>query len=97
MFDLLPRYESVQEVAEDLSPKIKTLQANLKIIQQFRDVKYLHNLALPPALVQNIMRSLPLDGRSSFNEQFMHFRSLDPGNVRSPATFLFLAQYVNKL
>ena len=29
MFDLLPRYESIQEVAEDLSPKIKTLQANL--------------------------------------------------------------------
>ena len=65
MFDLLPRYESVQEVAEDLSPKIKTLQANLKIIQQFHDVEDLHKVALTPALVQNIMRSLPLDGRLS--------------------------------
>ena len=30
LFDLLPCYESVQEVAEDLAPKIKTLQSNLK-------------------------------------------------------------------
>ena len=57
----------------------------------------LHSLALTQALVQNIMRSLPLDGRSSFNEQFMHFRSLDPNNVHPSATFLFLSQYVNKL
>ena len=97
MFDLLPRYESVQEVAEDLSPKIKTLQANLKVIQQFHDVENLHSVALTQTLVQNIMRSLPSDGRSSFNKQFMHFGSLDPNNVRPPATFLFLAQYVNKL
>ena len=67
MFDLLPRYESVQEVAEDLSPKIKTLQANLKIIQQFHNVEDLHSVALTQPLVQNIMRSLPLDGRLSFN------------------------------
>ena len=33
IFALLPRFESVQEVAEELSPKIKTLQANLEIIQ----------------------------------------------------------------
>ena len=38
-----------------------------------------------------------MEGRSSFNEQFQHFRSLDPANVRPPATFLFLAQYVRKL
>ena len=30
-FDLLPRNEFVQEVAEDLSPKIKTLLANLEL------------------------------------------------------------------
>ena len=66
MFDLLPRYESVQEVAEDLSPKIKTLQANLKVIQQFHSVKDLHSVALTQNLVHNIMRSLPLEGRSSF-------------------------------
>ena len=32
IFDLLPYYESVQEVAEDLSPKIKKLQSDLIII-----------------------------------------------------------------
>ena len=31
ILDLLPCYESVQEVAEDLAPKIKTLQAKLEI------------------------------------------------------------------
>ena len=57
----------------------------------------LHSVALTQPLVQNIMRSLPLDGRSSFNKKFMHFHSLDPSNVRPPAKFLFLAQYVNKI
>ena len=43
------------------------------------------------------MRSLPMEVRSSFNNQFMEFRNQDPDNVCPPATFLFLAQYVNKL
>ena len=30
IFDLLPHYESVQEVAEDLPPKIKTIKPTLK-------------------------------------------------------------------
>ena len=47
--------------------------------------------------VHNIMRSLPADGRSSFTEQFQHFRSLNSANVRPPARFLFLAKYVKKL
>ena len=33
IFDLLLCYESVQEVANDLAHKIKTLQANLEIMQ----------------------------------------------------------------
>ena len=94
LFDLLPRYESIQEVAEDLSTKIKTLQANLKVIQQFHDLEDLQSVALTQSLVHNIIRSLPMEGRSSFNEKFQHFRSLDPANVRPPATFQFLAQYV---
>ena len=43
------------------------------------------------------MRSLPLEVRLSFNDQFMNFRSLDPSNVRPPAMFSFLAQYVSKI
>ena len=50
-FDLLPCYEFVQEVAEDLSPKIKTLLANLEIIQQFHDKEDLFNIAITPNLV----------------------------------------------
>ena len=73
MFDLLPRYESVQEVAEDLSPKIKTLQANLKVIQQFHDLEDLHSVALTQNLVHNIIRSLLIEGRSAFNSEFSHF------------------------
>ena len=57
----------------------------------------LHNVAITPNLFQNIMRSLPMEMMSSFNDQFMDFRSKDPPNVRSSATFKFLSQYVNKL
>ena len=97
IFDFLPRYKIVQEVAEDLAPKIKTLQANLEIIKQFQDMEDLHNISLTQHLVQNVMRSLPIEVRSSFNNQFMEFRGNDHANIRPPATFLFLAQYVNKL
>ena len=43
------------------------------------------------------MRSLPMEVRSSFNDQYMEFRIKDHANVRPPGTFLFLAQYVIKL
>ena len=97
VFNLLPRYESVQEVAEDLSHKIKTLQANLEIMQDFHDKEDLHSVALTQTLVQNIMKSLPLEVRPSFNDQFSKFRDQCPANVRPPATFFFLATFVEKL
>ena len=80
-FQLLPRYESVQEVAEDLSPKIKTLQANLEIMQNFHNKEDLHSIALTQHLVQNIMKSLPPEVRPSFNNQFSKFRKQCPANV----------------
>ena len=97
IFDLLPCFKSVQEIPEDLAPKIKTLQANLEIIQQFYNVEDLHSVSLTQSLIQGIMRSLPMEVRSSFNDQQMEFRAKDPANVRPPAAFLFLAQYVIKL
>ena len=56
-FALLPRFESVQECAETLTPKIKKLQSNLKIMQQFFNLDDLHSVTLTQQLVQNIMRS----------------------------------------
>ena len=50
VFDLLPCFESVQEVAKHLAPKIKTLQANLEIVKQFNDVDDLHSIALTQPL-----------------------------------------------
>ena len=97
IFDLLPHYKFVQEVAENLAPKIKTLQANLKIIKQFHDMEDLHTISLTQHLIQNIMRSLPLEVRLSFKDLFTEFQGNHPANVRPPTTFLFLAQYVNKL
>ena len=63
----------MQEVAEDLAPKIKTLQANLEIVKQFHDVDDLHSITLTQPLVKNIMRSLPIEVQSSFNDQYMEF------------------------
>ena len=39
MFDFLPRYDSVQEVVEDLALQIKILQADWEIIQQFHNTE----------------------------------------------------------
>ena len=96
-FNRLPRYESVQEVAEDLSPKIKTLQANLDIMQNFHNKEDLHRVALTHSLEQNIMKSLPLEVGPSFNDQFSKFCKQCPANVQPPSTFLFLAQFVDEL
>ena len=41
IFNLLPHYKPVQEVAEDLTPKIKTLQTSLEIIKDFHDMENL--------------------------------------------------------
>ena len=79
-FNFLTRYKSVQEVAEDLSPKIKTQQANLEIMQNFHDKEDLHTVALTQLLVQNIMKSLPSEVRPSFNDQFSKFRKQCPAN-----------------
>ena len=43
------------------------------------------------------MKSLPLEVRPSFNDQFSKFRDQCPANVRPPATFFFLATFVEKL
>ena len=97
VFNLLPRYESVQEIAEDLSPKIKTLQANLNIMENFHNKEDLHSLALTQSLVQNIMKSLPMEVRPSFNDQFYKFPNQCPDTVRPSGMFLFLAQFVDEL
>ena len=73
IFDLLPRYKWVQEIAEDLAPKIKTLQGNLEIIQRFHNVEDLHSVSLTQHLIQNIMRSLSMEVRLSFNNQYIEF------------------------
>ena len=81
VFNLLPRYESVQEIAKDLSPEIKTLQANLNIMENFHNKENLHSVALTQSLVQNIMKSLPMEVRPSFNDQFSRFHKQCLDNV----------------
>ena len=97
IFDLLPYYELVQEIAEDLSPKIKKLQFDLINIKQFHDVEDLHSVALTHHLNQNIMRRIPLEVKGDFNKRFVKICSKYAANVRPPATFAFIAQFVNKM
>ncbi len=61
------------------------------------DKEDLHSVALTQQLVQNIMKSLPPEVRPSFNDQFSKFRKQCPANVRPPATFGFLTQFVEDL
>ena len=65
IFDLNPCYESIQEVAEELAPKIKTLLANLEIIQQFHDVDDLYNVALTPRCKDPLSLGTPEYGECS--------------------------------
>ena len=65
-------------------------------MQQFHNVEDLHSVALTQPLILNIMRSLRLELRSSFNNQIMNFRNQDPSNLRPPAVFTFLAQFVSR-
>ncbi len=77
--------------------KIMLVYFYLNIMENFHNKENLHNVALTQSLVQNIMKSLPIEVRPSFNDQFSRFRKQCPDNVRSPATFLFLAQFVDEL
>ena len=73
VFNFLPQYEPVQEVAEDLTLKIKTLKANLEIVKKFHVLDDLYSVTLTHILNSNIIRSLPNKLRSSFNDQYMTF------------------------
>ena len=66
-------------------------------MENFHNKENLHSVALTQSLVQNIMKSLTMEVRPSFNDQFSKFREQCLDNVRSPATFLFLAQFVEKI
>ena len=54
-------------------------------------------VALTQPLVQNIMKSQPSEVRPSFNDQFSKFLKQCPANVRPPAPFRLLAQFVEEL
>ena len=97
LFNLLPRYESVQEVAKDLAPKIMSLQSNLKTMEQFYKLEHFHSVAITQSLIQNIIRSLPLKVRPSLNKQFNSFQRQSPDHILAPNTFSFLAQIVIEL
>ena len=65
-------------------------------MQNFHDNEDHHSVALAQPLVQNIMKSLPSEVRPSFNDQFSKFHKQCPANVQPPATFRFLAQFVEE-
>ena len=66
-------------------------------MEEFHELEHLHSIAITQSLIQNIMRSLPLEVRPSFNDQFTTLREQNPSNVLAMNTFSFLAKFVNKL
>ena len=93
-FSLLPVYESVQEVAKDSSPKIKNLKSIIECVQEYHPRGILYNTVFTPDLNSNIIRSLPMELRITFNDKYTAFINLDPDNICSPAVFKFLNQYM---
>ena len=66
-------------------------------MENFHNKENLHSIALTQSLVQNNMKSLPMEVKPSFKDQFSRFRKQCLDNVWPPATFLFLAQLVDEL
>ena len=96
VFKHLSCYKSVQEVAKDLAPKIKTLQASLEVVNQFHNRDNLYNITLTPNLNQYIIKCFPMEVRSYFNKKY-EFVDIDSDSFRALVTFQFIAQFVCKL
>ena len=98
VFNLIPVYESVQELVEDLAPKIKNLESIIESMKEYHSIDTLYNAVITPDLNNNITRSLPAELRISFCDKYSAFIKLDAdNNVRSPAVFKFLNDYVENL
>ena len=87
VFKLLPACESVQEIAEDLAPKIKNLESLLKSVKEYHPIEFLYNTVLMPDLNSNIIRSLPAELRLSLNYEYAAFIKLNADKIQSPAVF----------
>ena len=97
-FNPIPVYESVQKLAEDLAPKIKNLESIIESMKEYHSIENLYNAVLTPDLNTNIIRSLPIELRISFNNKYSLFINLDAdNNIHSPAVFKFLNQFVENL
>ena len=66
-------------------------------MEQFHKLEHLHSVAITQSMIQSIMKSLPTEVRSSFNEQFNSFKRQNPDHVLAPNIFSFLAQFVIEL
>ena len=97
IFSNLRRCESVQEATEELAPRIKKLQSSLVTMTQFHRIELLHGVAITQSLNTNIIRSLPSEVRSEFNQKYTSFQKMNPDNILAPNTFCFLAQFVDEL
>ena len=95
-FDLLPRNEFVQEVAEDLSPKIKTLLANLELARNSTTRRTSTELSSPRHWSRTFWEaSLWRWGCPSILSIPRTVSRQCP--TYEPDTFLFFAQFVDKL
>ena len=66
VFNQIPVYESVQELVEDLAPKIKNLESIIESMKDYHSIETLYNAVITPDLNNNITRSLPTELRISF-------------------------------
>ena len=59
IFNLIPVHESVQELAEDLAPKIKNLESIIECMEEYDSIETLYNTVLTPDLNINIYQESP--------------------------------------
>ena len=62
-------------------------------MKEYHSIETLYKAVLTPDLNTNIIRSLPIVLRISFNDKYTAFINLDTdNNISSPAAFKFLNQ-----
>ena len=83
-------------VSPDLSPKIKTLQANLEIMQNFQQRRSPQRCPRPASGTKH-HEEPAFRGETIFQRSFSKLHKQCPANVQPPATFRFLAQFVEEL
>ena len=96
-FNYLQKIETIQELNEDLAPKIKKLKSTHRVLFFFYNIDILHNVRLTLFLNQWKFKSLPNLTLGKYTEKLGEFLEQDHNSAKSPAMFHLISNYIAKV